>query len=765
MNSFQRIAVFGAGVMGAGIAAHIANAGVPVLLFDVTQEAAAAGIERLRKVKPAAFMLAANASLITPCSIDADMARIKDCGWIIEAIVERTDAKRALYEKIEAHRAAGAIVSSNTSTIRLSELVDGLPPSFARDFLITHFFNPPRYMRLLEIVAGPATHAEAVAAIEDFADRHLGKTVVACKDTPGFIANRIGTYWLQCAVIRAMDEGLTVEEADAVLGRPTGAPKSGIFGLLDLVGLDLMPHVLASLVTALPKDDALLETAREPSLIKDMIARGYTGRKGKGGFYRLTPDRTREAIDLASGNYRALQKPVLASVTASRRGGLRALLSHQDKGGRYAWWVLSRLLCYAARLVPEIAGDITAVDAAMRLGYNWKYGPFELIDRIGTDWFVERLKADDVAVPPLLQAAVAGGFYRTANGKRQYLDITGHYRDLVRPEGILLLADIKLRAPPVARNRSASLWDIGDGVLCLEFHSKMNSLNPLTLNMVDKAIKLIPGRYRGLVIYNEGENFSVGANIGLLLVAMKLRAWFVVRHLLHYGQTVLGRLKYAPFPVVGAPSGMALGGGCEVLLHSSAIQAHAETYTGLVEVGVGLIPGWGGCKELLVRRVASKKPPFGPMPPVIETFETIAMAKVAESAAQARGLGILREADGITMNRDRLLADAKNKVLELAEHYVPPTPPGVSLPGKTAFAAITLALGGFRLMGKATAHDVTVGRVLAGVLSGGETDITKNLGEADLLRLEERAFVGLARNPATMARVAHMLKTGKPLRN
>ena len=765
MSQIRRAAVFGAGVMGAGIAAHIANAGVPVLLFDVTVAAAAAAIDRLRKVEPAALMHGNNADLITACGTDSDIAKIGGCDWIIEAIIERADVKRGLYAQIEAARRPGSIVSSNTSTIRLVGLVEGLPKSFANDFLITHFFNPPRYMRLLEIVAGPDTRPDAIAAIERFADLHLGKTAVRCKDTPGFIANRIGTYWLQCAVTRAMDQKLTVEEADALLGVPVGVPKTGVFGLIDLVGLDLMPQVLASLAGALPKGDAFHAVNSQPKLLKDMIARGDTGRKGKGGFYRLTPSKTREALDLSSGTYRPLRKPALQCLAASKRGGLRALLAHDDKGGKYAWWVLSRVLGYAAQLVPEIADDIDAVDTAMRLGYNWKYGPFELIDRIGVDWFTERLRADGIAIPALLETAKGRSFYRTENGKRQYLQVNGDYRDVARPEGVLLLGDIKRRSSPVARNRSASLWDIGDGVLCLEFHSKMNTLNPLILMMIDKAIKLIPGRYRGLVIHNEGENFSVGANIGLLLIAMKLRAWFAVGVLQRHGQKVFKRLKYAPFPVVAAPSGMALGGGCEVLLHCSAIQAHAETYAGLVEVAVGIIPGWGGCKEMLLRNKARKTPPFGPMPAVIKSFETIAMASVAKSAAQAKELGFLRESDAITMNRDRLLADAKAKVLQLAANYAAPAPAKISLPGKTAYAAMMLALDGFRLSGKATAHDVTVGRGLASVLSGGDTDMTGQLGEDELLALESKAFLDLARTKATMARVAQMIKTGKPLRN
>jgi 3-hydroxyacyl-CoA dehydrogenase len=775
MSEIRKVAVFGAGVMGASITAHIANAGVPVRLLDMAapngknRSAIAAGaVDRLLKADPAPLMHRRNAALITPGNIDDDIGLIADCDWIVEAIVERIDAKRALYEKIDRVRRPGSIVSSNTSTIPLATLVETMPAAFAADFLITHFFNPPRYLRLLEIAVGPRTRANAIATIDRFADLQLGKTVVRCKDTPGFIANRIGIYWLQCAVVQAMDSGLTVEEADAVLGRPMGVPKTGVFGLLDMVGLDLMPHVLGSMATSLTKDDPFHAVFREPELIRKMIADGYTGRKGKGGFYRLKPDapgKIKESLDLATGDYRATRKAALQSVGKARKGGLRALLENDDKGGRYGWWVLSRTLSYAAHLAPEIADDIVAVDEAMRLGYNWKYGPFELIDQLGTAWFAERLSVAGMTVPPLLEKAKGRPFYRTEGGKLQYLGSDGAYRDVVRRDGVLLLADIKRRKKPLARNPSASLWDVDDGVLCLEFHSKMNSINPLVLNMVEKAIRLVPGGYKALVIYNEGSNFSVGANIGLLLIAMKLRAAFAVRYLVRKGQDVYSRLKYAPFPVVGAPSGLSLGGGCEILLHCDAVQAHAETYIGLVETGVGIVPGWGGCKEMLLRWSANKKRPGGPMPPVVKAFETIGMATVAKSADEAKDLLFLRPGDGITMNRDRLLADAKAKALALAARYAPPEKPRAALPGKTAYAALSLAIDGFRRTGKATPHDVVVGKQLATVLSGGDTDITGTIGEDELLTLEREAIVRLARHPASVARVAHILKTGKPLRN
>lgn len=775
----KKAAVFGAGVMGAGIAAHIANAGVPVVLLDIAAQddnkegdnrsaIAEGAVEKLLKTDPAPLMHKHNARLISTGNIDDHMDLISDCDWIVEAIIERLDLKQALYEKIDAARKPGSIVSSNTSTIPLSQLTEGMSGGFKADFLITHFFNPPRYLRLLEVVAGDDTRIDAIETINGFADKGLGKTVVSCKDTPGFIGNRIGIYWLQCGVIRAMDEGLSIEEADAVMGRPAGIPKTGVFGLLDMVGLDLMPHVLDGMAVTLPREDPFHDVFRDPELIKRMIADGYTGRKGKGGFYRLkpdSPDRIKEAIDLKTGEYATSVKARPASATAAKKGGLKAMLEHDDKAGRYAWWVLSRTLSYAARLVPEISDDITGVDDAMRLGYNWKFGPFELIDQLGTGWFADRLKEDGQPVPELLETAAGRPFYRTEQGRLQFLGVDGVYRDVARPEGVVLLADIKRAGGPVAKNRSASLWDIGDGILCLEFHSKMNSLNPFILAMIEKAIGMVPNGYKGLVIYNEGSNFSVGANIGLLLIAMKLHAWFAVRYLVRRGQDVYKALKYAPFPVVGAPSGMALGGGCEILLHCDAVQAHAETYTGLVEVGVGIVPGWGGCKEMLVRWWSNPKRKGGPMPPVIKAFETIGMAEVAKSAAQARDMLILRPDDAITMNRDRLLADAKAKALALADNYSPPEKPEISLPGKTALAAMSMAVDGFRLAGKATAHDVTVGKALAKVLSGGDTDITATIGEDALLGLERDVFVGLSKTKGSIARVSHMLKTGKPLRN
>ena len=775
MAEIRKVGVVGAGVMGAGIAAHITNAGVPVVLLDIVPEGAEKrdalaedAVKKLLKADPAAFMHKRNAKLITTGNIEDHLDRVADCDWIIEAVIEKVEAKHAIYGKIDAVRKPGSIVSSNTSTIPLAVLCEGMPGGFARDFLITHFFNPPRYMRLLELVAGETTRADAVQAVRRFADVALGKGVVECKDTPGFIANRIGIYWLQCGVLEAMEAGLTVEEADLVCGRPMGIPKTGVFGLLDLVGLDLMPHVLGSLAGAPPETDASPAARRDPQRIRKMTADGYTGRKGKGGFYRLDTSsgkRVKEAIDLETGAYHPAQKPRLDSVEAARKGGLRALMEHPDKGGRYAWRVMARTLGYAAHLAPEIAGDIVAVDEAMRLGFNWKYGPFQLIDQLGAAWFAEKLKADRLPVPDLLATVGAGTFYRTHGGRPQHLTFDGGYADVRRPTGVLLLSDVKLRSEPLARTASASLWDIGNGVVCLEFHTKMNALDLGTLAMVGKAVDIVADGYQALVIYNEGSNFSAGANLGLMLFAANLAAWPMIEDMLVRGQDAYKALKYAPFPVVGAPAGMALGGGCEILLHCDAVQAHAEFYVGLVETGVGVVPAWGGCKEMLVRWSASPLRPRGFMPPVIKVFETVGTATVARSAPEARDLLYLAADDGITMNRDRLLADAKARALDLVDGYTPPQPPEISLPGPAARVALTMVLYGLRRLGKATPHDEVVAKVLAGVLSGDGTDVTESLTEDDLLALERRAFMELVRHPATIARIEHMLDTGKPLRN
>ncbi|MCJ8339002.1 MAG: 3-hydroxyacyl-CoA dehydrogenase NAD-binding domain-containing protein [Pseudomonadales bacterium] len=775
MNNIDKVCVIGAGVMGASIAAHIANAGYKVLLLDrVPQGAqnrnviAEQAVQKLLKSNPAALTHKRNVKLITPLNIEDHLAKIVECDWIIEAIVEQLEIKQQLYKKIDKVRKPGSIVSSNTSTIPLASLTAGMSDKFSADFCISHFFNPPRYMRLLELVKGDLTRHSAIDALSNFADHQLGKSIVHCKDRPGFIANRLGIYWIYCALTEAMDCGLSIEEADAILSKPCGVPKTGVFGLIDLVGLDLMPNILDSLLQLLDADDPLVKLKRELPLLQKMIETGYTGRKGKGGFYRLNRqqgNKVKEAIDLHSGEYHRVAKVDLASAKI-KVNNIRQLFETNDKGGNYAWRVMSKTLTYAAQLVPEAADQISTIDEAMRLGYNWKYGPFELIDKLGVDWFIDQLKAQDQPIPAVLSAAAGQCFYIENKGVRQYLSQQGEYRTLSRATGMLMLSDIKLNSSPIIKNASAALWDIGDGVVCFEFTSKMNSLDAQTMQLLQQSIALVKKSYLAMVIYNDAEHFSAGANLGLAMFAANIAAWSEIAKLVEAGQQTYQALKYAPFPVVSAPSGMALGGGCEILLHSDAIQAHIETYTGLVEVAVGLVPAWGGCKEMLNRWINNPKYAKGPMPGPSKAFELISTAAVSKSAEEAKSNLVLGSTDGITMNRYRLLSDAKQKALSMASDYKPPKPPVFHLPGPSGKAAFTMAVEGFVRSGKATTHDRVVSLAAADILSGGAlADPNTELTEEDVLKLERDAFMKIIRHPDSLDRVEHMLLTGKPLRN
>ena len=773
-DQVKKVCVIGAGVMGAGIAAHVANAGVPVLLLDIVprdggdRDAVAKGaVAKMLKTDPAPFMSKGAAKLVETGNIEDHLDRVAECDWVVEAIVERLDIKQALYARLEQVKRPGTAVSSNTSTIPLEKLVEGRSDQFKADFLITHFFNPPRYMRLIEIVRGQHSDAAVAGKVEDFVDRFLGKRIVRAKDTPGFIANRIGTYWLAVAINAAMDQGLTVEEADQIGGRPMGVPKTGIFGLIDLVGVDLMPLLAKSLSSTLPAGDPYFDTVRPLPLVDRMIAEGFTGRKGKGGFYRLDKGadgtRTKLALDLATGEYRPQVTPEKLPGKAER--DLAALVTAPGKAGAYAWEILGKVLSYAAMLVGEAADDIVAIDDAMKLGYNWKFGPFELIDRMGPGQLAARLKAEGRPVPAILEAVGDRPFYRIEDGKRQYWTLAGDYADVVRPAGVLLLEDIKLRGQPLAKTGSAALWDIGDGVVALEFTGKMNALDEEVTKLIQQAIPLVKAKYKALVIYNEGSNFSAGANLGLAMFAVNIAAWSEIDKLIAAGQQAFKALKYAPFPVVSAPAGMALGGGCEVLLHSDAVQAHAESYIGLVECGVGLLPGWGGNGEMLDRFAKAPMMPKGPMPAVAKAFETISTAKVSKSAAEAKELMFLRPSAGITMNRDRLLADAKARALALVEGYAPPEKPVFRLPGESGRVGIAGVVADFRKKGVATDYDVVVAERLANVLTGGEADLVDTVTEDQLLKLERQAFLAGVKDSRTQARVEQMLTTGKPLRN
>jgi 3-hydroxyacyl-CoA dehydrogenase len=776
----QTVAVLGSGVMGAGIAALLANAGCSVYLLDIVPANATdrnmlakGAIEKQLAAKPASgFTHPRNAKRVIAGNLEDDLPKLAECDWIIEVVLEDVRIKQETYRKIEAHRRDGSIVSSNTSTLPLHVLTAGMPERFVRDFMITHFFNPPRFLPLLEMTGGVSCNPEHLTTISAFADVKLGKGVVVCKDTPGFLANRIGIFWMLVGLYEALDAGISVEDADAVMGKPVGIPKTALFGLFDLIGIDLMPLIAKAMLATLPDHDRFRALYHEPEIIQTMIAEGFTGRKGKGGFYTMekAADGSKQmfAKNLKTGSYAPVRPSTLPSVEAAK-GALAALFAHPDAGGRYAKRVLVQVMHYAASLVPEISDDIVSIDLAMRLGFAWKYGVFELIDRLstdnaaGVDVLIAACEEQGLNIPPLLEAARGRRFYKTEGSTRYALTLAGDYAPLQQIEGKWLLSDKTLGTKPVLKNGSANLWDMGDGIACLQLTTKANTIDDGVLEMIEKSIEKVKSDFKGLVIGTDEENFSFGANLGFFMFVANLADWKTLSGVIKRGQNAVMGLKYAPFPVVASLSGMALGGGCEITLHCDAVQAHMESYAGLVEVGVGVVPAWGGCKEMLWR--ASAASPQGAMPAISKVFEQVMLAKVSTSAEEAREMLILNEKSRISMNRRRVLPDAKQLCLKLAEGYAPPTSRTVRLPGESAKVALQMALDGFRATGKASAHDVVIGTHLAAVLSGGDTDIAYELTEQDVLTLEHDHFMELVKTAATRDRIAHMLETSKPLRN
>ena len=776
-NSIEKVAVIGSGVMGAGIAAHCANAGCEVLLLDIVKDennrnsVAQSAIQQMLKSNPEMLMHKRNVKLISAGNIEDDLSKLSDVDWVVEVVIENLEIKRSLYENMSNHIGPNTIVSSNTSTLPRSALVEGMSDDMASRFLITHFFNPPRYLPLLEVVTAEEVDDSLVERVCSFADQRLGKRVTMCNDTPGFIGNRLGVYFIQRAFKATLDHGLTVEQADAMLGRPIGVPKTAVFGLMDLVGIDLVPHVTSSMLEHLPSDDPFHDIAGTGGeIIEAMIADGYTGRKGKGGFYRLNKEggkRVKEARNLSTGEYSAANRRAAFSSAKMGKQGLSRLMDYPDEGAAFVTDVLLDTLSYAAHIAPQVCDDIYSIDGAMKVGYNWKKGPFEMMDSIGISDIVTRLKEAGREVPDLLaKAAEKGSFYSVEDGEIFQLDFDGVMVQVNRPESTLAVADLKRRGKPLKRNGSASIWDMGDDILLVEYHSKMNAVDPFIIEMLVDAVDMVEfGDWKGIVIGNDGSNFSAGANLGLVLFAVNLASWNEVEGFISAGQDAYQALKYCEVPVVAASTGMCLGGGAEILLHCDAIQAHSESYIGLVEVGVGIVPAWGGCKELLARLNKFNLVPEGPMGAAMKAFEYIGTAKVATSAEQARSMGFLGPDDGITMNRDRLLADAKQRALEMIDGYEPPEPHAYVLPGDSGFTALELAVKDLALSGQATPHDVVVTRELARILTGGDTDITESLTEEDILEMERKAIGWLGRQPDTLARMEHMLNTGKPLRN
>ena len=797
-REIRRAAVIGAGVMGSGIAALLAGVGVRVYLLDIvprelTEEErkerltledprvrnriAAGAIDRLKQAKPPVLFDPADAELITPGNIEDHLGWLGEADWIIEAVFERLDVKRDVFQKIEQHRAPDSIVSSNTSGIPLRAILEGFSEELQRHSLITHFFNPPRYMKLLELVPGEQTDPEVLEFIQEYADRVLGKGVVLAKDTPNFIANRIGIFSIMHLIKVMLEEGYRVEEVDRIFGPALGRPKTAIFRTVDLVGLDVLADVTRNMYERLPHDE-MREVFVLPKFMEEMVRRGLLGRKAGQGFYKAVEEAGRKTylvFDYEKMDYRPQEEADYDSLRRAKaiqdvRERIRAVVNADDRAGRLAWKSLSATLRYAASCIPEIADDIYSIDNAMRWGFNWELGPFETWDAIGVREAVERMEREGQKIPTIVQDLLKVGesFYRREDARKLYFDLTGSYKELPRPEGVILLADLKDEGKVVKENKSASLIDLGDGVACLEFHTRMNTIDADVIDMIYQALEEVRRGFDGLVIGNEGQHFSAGANVMLLLGAIQSGDWDELDRIVKRFQDANLALKYFEKPVVAAPFGMTLGGGAEIAMAASSIQAHQELYMGQVEFGVGLIPGGGGTKELWLRALESV--PEGAeldlFPLLRRAFETIAMAKVSTSAKDAIKLGFLRPSDGITMNRDRLIADARARVLSMLQRgFVPRRPRKVKVLGRGGYAALLIGIKTYQWGNYITEHEALMARKLAWVMCGGDVPEGAEVDEQYLLDLEREAFLSLCGTTKTQERIQHFLSTGKTLRN
>ena len=795
MRQINKVAVLGAGVMGATIAAHLANAGIQVLLLDIVpgepndaekaagltitdaavrNRIAAAGLEGLKKMKPAPFFLPGYAANIAVGNFDDDMAKLRDCDWVVEVVVENMAIKKRLFtEKVVPNLKDGAILSTNTSGLSVNEIAQCLPERVRKNMLVTHFFNPPRYMRLLEIVSCDATDPAVTAFMADFISKRLGKGVVYAKDTPNFIANRIGVYAI-CNCVRTMLEmGMTVEEVDAVAGPATARPKSAAFRTADLVGIDTLQHVANNSFDLLV-DDEQREIFKFPDFVKDMVAKGLLGNKSKQGFFKKVKGEKGQEFfyyDYKTGAYAPSQRPKFASIEAAKSiddpaKRLQALITSGDKAAKFAWTNLRDTLIYTLNRIPEIADDIVNIDNAMKWGFNWELGPFEMLDAIGVGYFVERAEREGVQVPERLKSIER--FYRFYNGKNEYCCLTdGGYREVPAKPGHIGLTILKKNGKVVEKNSGASVIDIGDGVFCLEFHTKMNAIGNEILSMTHKAIKRTEEEGVGLVIANEGGMFSAGANLMLLVMAVAEGAYDEIALTVKGFQKAMMAIKYSKIPVVAAPHNLVMGGGCETCLHADSIIPHAETYMGLVEIGVGLLPAGGGTKEMAIRAIKlAEENDIDATPFIFKNFMNIAMAKVSMSAAELAPMGFMRQGDAISMDIDKRIHDAKLKAIAMAANYRPGTPLiGLKAPGRSVAASIKSQLWNMQKGGFISEYDQFLAGTVAEVITGGDVPGGTLITEEYLLELEREAFVRLCAQKKTLERIQHMLKKGKPLRN
>ncbi len=800
--NIRKAAVLGAGTMGAGIAAHLANAGIPVLLLDIAPRELTPGeeakglslespqvrnrkvkelFEAAKKLKPAPFMLAENAKLISLGNFSDDMAKLKDCDLVIEAVVERLDIKHQVFAEVEKHRKPGSFIATNTSGIPIASIAEPFSDDFKKHFVGVHFFNPPRYMKLVELIPTQWTDGEMSCKLSGFLDQRLGKGVVPAKDRPNFIANRIGTFAMMATVHEMVAMGFTPTEVDQMTGKAIGHAKSATFRTADLVGLDVLVHVNRNLYPAVPEDEDR-DVFVLPEVIEKMLEKNFLGDKTRGGFYKKSKNAEGKTeiheLDLANFEYKPQEKTKFASIEGAKgiddmNKRINTLVWGEDRVGEFLWKTMSRSFRYAANRIPEIADTIVEVDNAIKWGFGWEIGVFETWDAIGLSRSVERMKAEGQPVPESVEKMLAAGaetFYKNEGGNVSFYDLVGgEYKPMPERPGVTILKSVKERTGVIKSNPGASLIDIGDGVACLEFHSKMNSIGGDTVPMMNYALDEVEKNFQGLVVGNQGGNFSAGANIMMLLLAAQEEEWDDINMMVHALQQAIMRLRYSAKPVVTAPYGLTLGGGCEIAIHGDRVRAAGETYIGLVEVGVGVIPAGGGTKEMTMRAMDAAKvvPDTDPLVFLKKTFEMIGMGKVATSAQEAKAWGFLRDVDSISMNGDRLIADAKQEVLNLsASGYSQPVQrEDIYVMGEAGQAAIKLALHMMKQGGYISDHDQLIGKKLAKIMSGGDMNHSAYVSEQYLLDLEREAFVSLCGERKTQDRIAAMLKTGKPLRN
>lgn len=791
--SIQKAAVLGSGVMGSGIAAHLANIGIPTILLDivpkeVTNEEQAKGytlehpavrnrfaataVEKLKKHKPAPLASAESLARISVGNLDDDLDKLKDVDWIIEVVVENLDVKKALFDKIEPARKQGSIITSNTSGISVNAMVEGRSADFQRNFMGTHFFNPPRYLKLLEIIPTNTTSPEALAFMTAFGEDVLGKGVVVAKDTPNFIANRIGTYGLLVTLQEVEHNGYSIGEVDSVTGPLIGRPSSATFRTLDVVGLDTFVHVARNVYDHTTGDEQQV-FADSPLLLK-MVEQNMLGAKSGSGFFKKAG---RDILELNVGTFEYMPQQKLktaATEMAKQLKGaqkLQTLVYADDRAGQLLWNVLSKTLVYSAQLHGEIAEDIVAIDNAMKWGFGWNEGPFELWDAIGVEQSVAKMTAQGIDIPAFVQALLAKGytaFYSEIDGQAAYFD-GNDYVTVPTNAKAINVKHLKKQHGIIKGNSGASLIDVGDGVALLEFHTKSNAIGLDIIAMINESIDIVAqGDYKGLVIGNQGKNFCVGANLGMMLIEAQDDNVFELDYVIRAFQKAMRRIKYSPKPVVAAPFNMTLGGGTEVCLPAAHIQAAHETYMGLVEVGVGLIPGGGGSIALYEKMLHGT--PKGVRLDIQEitnkVFETVAMANTSNSAANARELNFLSFADGISVNADHLIYDAKQAVLALAEAgYTAPVRKPIPVTGATGYGTLLIGAQGLLDSGFISEHDFFIAKKLAYVLAGGMLPYGTEVDEDYLFNLEREAFLQLISHPLSQQRMQHMLVKGKPLRN